>query len=554
MSQISIIVPFNKGKKYLKECFESLTNQSGNFEVILILNGITENITAILEEAKFPITVKEVEEEISVAKARNIGIELSTKDYIYFLDSDDYFYKDSFDNMVNAVKSAKNNHEMISSDIIIGSTLETFKNLERLDESDEDLKEILKNIKKQNSAKITDKAVISKIIKKDTPLEDISVLNILIKKEIITKNNLKFDETLNFYSDNPFILSLLNKSKNYQYCPKTIYVKRERDDPINLPSLNQIESEEKFNDYIKAYKLAINNITTDSSQNSHSQSSQLKLLLDKKMVYDYSKKISKKIEESSSWRKLYFTKYSEIAKEFSNKAISFYKKREINALRNKNFEKMKKYLKLRLTLSRIRTIMFHPSYIKLGIYVAYLNKKPIQNNLIAFESFRGEQYSDSPKYIYEYLYKNHSDKFEFVWIINNKKTKIPGNPKTAKRFSLKYYYYMAISKYWVNNLRHPKILEKRKSQVIIQTWHGTPLKRLGLDIGEVYSATPQIKLNYVSDASKWDYLISPSAFTTEKLRSSFMYTGKVLECGYPRNDILYKKDEKIIEKAKSKLN
>lgn len=220
------------------------------------------------------------------------------------------------------------------------------------------------------------------------------------------------------------------------------------------------------------------------------------------MVYNYSKKISKKIEESSSWKKVYFAKYSEVAKEFSNKIISFYNRREINALRNKNFEKMKKYLKLRLTLSIIRTIMFHPPYIKLAIYVAYLNKKPLQNNLIVFESFRGEQYYNSPKYIYQYLHKNHSDGFEFIWILNNKKTKIPGSPKTAKRFSLKYYYYMATSKYWVNNLRHPKILEKRNNPVIIQTWHNTPLKRLGLDIDDVYSANPQIKLNYVSDASK----------------------------------------------------
>lgn len=132
MSQISIITPFNKGKKYLKECFKSLNNQSGDFELILILNGINENITGILEEVKFPITVKEFKNEIPVVKAHNIRIKLSIRDYIYFLDSDDYFYKDSFNNMINTVKLAKNNPDMVSPDIIIGNKLETFKSLERL--------------------------------------------------------------------------------------------------------------------------------------------------------------------------------------------------------------------------------------------------------------------------------------------------------------------------------------------------------------------------------------------------------------------------------------
>ena len=81
-----------------------------------------------------------------------------------------------------------------------------------------------------------------------------------------------------------------------------------------------------------------------------------------------------------------------------------------------------------------------------------------------FESFRGDFYTDSPKYIYEYLYNNYNNDYEFVWVINDLNTPIPGNPKKVKRFSLNYYKELATSKYWVINGRQPGRFVKRKGQ------------------------------------------------------------------------------------------
>lgn len=138
--------------------------------------------------------------------------------------------------------------------------------------------------------------------------------------------------------------------------------------------------------------------------------------------------------------------------------------------------------------------------------------------------------------------------------MNHKGVKIPGNPKTVKKYSLSYFRQAAKSKYWLTNTRQPALLSKRKDQILISTWHGTPLKRLGFDMGNLYLDDPESKFKYKKDSSEWDYLISPNEFTTEKLRSSFAYDGKVLEYGYPRNDILYNYDDGIVNKIKSDLN
>jgi CDP-glycerol glycerophosphotransferase len=144
--------------------------------------------------------------------------------------------------------------------------------------------------------------------------------------------------------------------------------------------------------------------------------------------------------------------------------------------------------------------------------------------------------------------------YDFVWVMNRKGTKIPGNPKTVKKYSLKYFKEAAKSKYWLINTRQAALLSKRKDQIMVSTWHGTPLKKLGFDMGNLYLDDPQSKFNYKKDSSEWNYLISPNGFTTEKLRSSFAYDGEVLEYGYPRNDILYDYDDELIQKIKSGLD
>ncbi len=92
----------------------------------------------------------------------------------------------------------------------------------------------------------------------------------------------------------------------------------------------------------------------------------------------------------------------------------------------------------------------------------------------------------------------------------------------------------------MNNMRQPKWFDKRKEQVFLETWHGTPLKKLVFDMDDVFSATPKYKMIVYSQSRNWDYLISDNPFSTEVFQSCFLYDkDKILETGYPRNDILY---------------
>jgi CDP-glycerol glycerophosphotransferase len=69
----------------------------------------------------------------------------------------------------------------------------------------------------------------------------------------------------------------------------------------------------------------------------------------------------------------------------------------------------------------------------------------------------------------------------------------------------------------------------------LQTWHGTPLKRIHYDVLLV----PEGRLDYLDqDVARWDWLLSPNAESTPRLQKAFGFDGPLWETGYPRNDLL----------------
>jgi CDP-glycerol glycerophosphotransferase len=167
---------------------------------------------------------------------------------------------------------------------------------------------------------------------------------------------------------------------------------------------------------------------------------------------------------------------------------------------------------------------------------------PANSKLIVFESFLGKQYSDNPRAIYEYLLKTRPD-YKMYWSIDPHfgSAFYEKDVVTINRFSLKWLIIMARAKYWVSNSRLPLWIPKPKHTTYLQTWHGTPLKRLAADMDQVLmpgTTTDKYKRNFLEESSRWDYLISPNHYSTEIFKRAFDFNKKMLETGYPRNDFL----------------
>lgn len=167
-------------------------------------------------------------------------------------------------------------------------------------------------------------------------------------------------------------------------------------------------------------------------------------------------------------------------------------------------------------------------------FPVWLRELPLREDLVLFESFLGKAYAGNPRYLYEALRIARPD-LHCVWAYQGAEP-IIGDPQRVRRGSADYFRLLAQAKYRVNNVLFPA--HGRKPETIyLQTWHGTPLKRLGYDI-EIAGPEAEARDNLRREAAGWSLLLSANPFSSQTLPRAFGYQGPVLEAGYPLADAL----------------
>jgi len=170
------------------------------------------------------------------------------------------------------------------------------------------------------------------------------------------------------------------------------------------------------------------------------------------------------------------------------------------------------------------------------LYKAF-QKLPMDDDLIVFESGQGRHFSDSPRYVYEELVRRGDPRTK-VWIYDRPLPVSDEHTIVVRRHSFGFYWYLARARFWVNNHTFPYYITRRPQGQYVQTWHGTPLKRMFLDQEAWFGRDPGYKGRVTEAVRQWSVLVSPSPYATECMRTAYDWQGPVVEVGYPRNDIL----------------
>ncbi len=559
MNKISIIIPFQKYLHYLKECLQSLKESTyQDFEVLIVCDHVDETMQKEIRNlSDLSLRILSLEEKTGVAACRNEGLQQANGEYVYFLDSDDYILEDTLFHLVEHLNGQ---------DVVYGTIRNTWNNkanfLDKLskkevDADDEAEKEQAQEEKIQNHLERfqnqdTDRmlAIYHTMVKR-SGFQTITALSNLYKRQFLIDHQISFDSNFRYFSDQVFLAQVLEEASSFQYEEEAWYIKRKHNDPINEPSLNQEESDTRFVERCLAVECARKLIDAQGP---------VRYYLDKKLIRYVTKTMIKRIRRSQDekWRNEYFVRIQSTLLDTAPRVLddlSAKQKRIILLMMKNDLKGVQKAIRWSFGKAKLKSIFANKNkntLYKLAYYHRYL-KMPIKENVVLFETFMAKNYSDSPKYIYEALNQMYPGKYECVWAINGKHD-IPYGAKTIKRFSFQYAYYCAISKYLVFNVRQPLWFRKREGQVFLETWHGTPLKRLVFDQEEVTSASPKYKEQFYKQRKEWDYLVSANPFSSKTFRSCFMYEGKMLEYGYPRNDILYAPDkEERARRLKEKL-
>ena len=190
MDLVSVIIPYYKKRNFVKEAIISVLNQSyNNLEILLIFDDTNLNDFDFLKEiAKLDKRINLIKNNtrLGAGLSRNVGIEQSNGKYIAFLDADDTWSQDKLKDQIFFMK--KNNYQISHTSYYI--TNEKNKII--------------------GQRKARDLLSLNEVLKSC----DIGLSTVIIEKNIILKNEIKFPELV---TKEDFVFWLMLFKKNYKF-------------------------------------------------------------------------------------------------------------------------------------------------------------------------------------------------------------------------------------------------------------------------------------------------------------------------------------------------
>ncbi|MFI7386667.1 CDP-glycerol glycerophosphotransferase family protein [Streptomyces sp. NPDC049813] len=173
-------------------------------------------------------------------------------------------------------------------------------------------------------------------------------------------------------------------------------------------------------------------------------------------------------------------------------------------------------------------------------YYQEQRKLPVRDAVL-YLSLGGKQFSDSPRSVYEELVRRGAD-LEHIWTQDSGLPEMPSQARVVTWGSREWYEALARSRYVVVNTAIGDWFVTRPGQRVVQTWHGTPLKKIGKDLSGSPKSSPAYIASLPHSYRQFDFVVSPNAYTTEIMSRAYSIEGDMFESGYPRNDIFHAPD------------
>lgn len=244
-TRFSVIVPIYNKEKYIKECIDSVLNQSfTDYELILVDDGSTDNSKQIIDDyANKNKQIKIIHKENKgLVSARIAGTKLATSEYIVCLDADDYIKNDFLQTINNEIE---NNHP----DMVCFGYTELNTNKETIIDFD------------YRKGYYTKKDIIKEIYpsliqEKDTKHFNVSIWSKAYKKELYTKVQLNVDIKNKIGEDGCVSIPCIYLANSLSIIKNNSYVYRNNDD--SMTSIKAVLKEEFPKLVYKEYTKYIN--------------------------------------------------------------------------------------------------------------------------------------------------------------------------------------------------------------------------------------------------------------------------------------------------------
>lgn len=157
-----------------------------------------------------------------------------------------------------------------------------------------------------------------------------------------------------------------------------------------------------------------------------------------------------------------------------------------------------------------------------------------RRDVTVLETDTGHGFGDAPRALHAELVRRGAGG-RLVWSVRTGRRLPDPAVERVERGTPRWFWELSRARTWVVNQNLPHELRRPRGTTYVQTWHGTPLKRMQHD---AHAQDPAYLARTAAATRQWSVLLSPSPWATTRFRTAFRYDGPVVEEGSPRNDAL----------------
>jgi CDP-glycerol glycerophosphotransferase len=537
----SIIVPVHNVRAYLRACLDSLLTQSfTDFELIAVDDTSPDGSGEILDEyaaADERVRVLHLAQNVGLGLARNAGLDVARGKYLLFVDSDDLVTPGYLQAIASRIA------ETAEPDVVVFDYA-------RMYWTGKQERNIMGWVLADEGPDV--------FTAKDRPnlLRNLMVVwNKAYRREWIEQLGLRFHT--GFYEDLPWTYPVMISAQRITTLDQVCYLYRQRrhGNILRSRSDRHLEVFDQY-DHVFAYLDA------------HPEVEEWRRVMFDRMIEHLLSILHKDSRlHASQWR-AFFDRFAAAYDKYRPAGYAPPAGRrgaKIRAVAGRSYPAFRA-----VHLSGVVARNAHRTYrasrksakntarkardFVLRRYYTIQRHLPLDEHLAVYAAYWTKAYGCNPAAIYAEAARI-APQVRGLWIVRKDFVRvIPDGVPYVNPASFGYYRAMARAKFFVNNVNFANDIVKRPGQVHIQTQHGTPLKKMGLDLMDHPMGAANLDFREMLDRSdRWDYVLSSNRHSSEVWERSIPCDYTTLEFGYPRNDQLVRATADDVAAARAAL-
>lgn len=548
MALISFVVPVYRVQGYLRQCLDSILDQSfTDIEVIAVDDCSPDSCGEILTEyaaRDSRLRIIALDRNAGQGPARNRGVAVAAGTYVWFVDSDDWLAD-------GAVRAVADRLRETDADVLLVEHAKVYWD----------------NVVKPSGSTAVGhrfRQAPTVFALRDWP-EAINILHVpwnkVVRRDLLLRLKLSFRP--GWYEDIPFTYTVLLAAERISTLDRVCVYYRQR----RSGAATKTPGDGHFAVFPSWAQVF------DTFDPSRPGADQLRPLLFRRMVRHLLMVFGNDARVPKDLRGRFFAEMTAIYHRYLPPGgypvpggVAGVKHRLVARGRRRTFELLRMALRAAHRVRRGRSWAARTAHrsaralaraVRSAVfrgYYLYQLRRPIDESLAVYAAYWYRGYACNPAAIYEKA-RELAPHVRGVWVVRRDRVNtMPPEVEYVVAGSLRYYRTLARARWLINNVNWPGAVVKRPGSVHVMTHHGTPLKVMGLDQQDYPGGLLDTDLaGQMRRADRWDYSITANPFTTQMWERAYPCSYQTLETGYPRNDRLALATEADVAAARAKL-